>query len=101
MKPTTTHPEKPDQRISRGDQELVAEPYDETQVIKIVLHIDGTLLDVQFPPDSEETKCAAEFKYLLSSIQYGRAVCNPACAKGKTCRMVKVDGVYKARCVRP
>jgi hypothetical protein len=60
--------------------------YPPTEIFKIVMHVDGTVLDVEIPEGAESLgECPdAKITEVISTIQYARANC-PACPKPKGC----------------
>jgi hypothetical protein len=72
--------------------------YDPTQIFKIVMHVDGTLLDVELPEGAEPTDCKGEIRNLLASLTYGESVCNPPCVFPKKCVCLIQGGVRRCWC---
>ena len=97
---TPVHDPKSGQGTPDRGEVLTPKPYDDDEVIKIIVAIDGALLDVQFPPDSEVATCDGNIKEEMATIRYGRPICDPPCKPPKECRMVKVNGTYVAKCVK-
>ncbi len=72
--------------------------YDPTQVFKIVMHVDGTVLDVELPEGAEPSDCKAEPRTVLATLTYAISSCNPPCVAPKRCFCVYQGGIPRCFC---
>jgi hypothetical protein len=74
------------------------ETYDPSEVFKIVMHIDGRILDIELPEGAERTDCKGEVDRVFAALSYATTRCNPPCVAPKVCRCVSSGGVNMCFC---
>lgn len=90
--------EKPVMSPMRRSAYAPGETYDPSEIFKIVMHIDGRVLDLELPEGAERTDCKGEIARRLSTLTYAMTSCNPPCRPPKVCRCVESGGIPMCFC---